>query len=97
MPGAGRRGQRQDPGYYSKKIAYLLRDCGYMGRNVVALTFAREMAERVKLLVSRQLSKGLTISTFHALGVKLLREEARHAGLKPQFSILDSDDAMAII
>ena len=58
-----------------------------MGRNVVALTFtnkaAREMDERVKTLVDRKLGKGLTISTFHSLGVKLLREEARNAGLKP--------------
>ncbi|OZI47416.1 ATP-dependent DNA helicase Rep [Bordetella genomosp. 5] len=85
----------------TQKIAYLLRECGYMGRNVVALTFtnkaAREMAERVKDLVDRKLAKGLTISTFHALGVRLLREEAVHAGLKPQFSILDADDALAII
>jgi ATP-dependent DNA helicase Rep len=85
----------------TQKIAYLLRECGYMGRNVVALTFtnkaAREMAERVKTLVDKKLAKGLTISTFHALGVKFLREEARHAGLKPSFSILDADDAMAII
>jgi ATP-dependent DNA helicase Rep len=85
----------------TQKIAYLLRECGYMGRNVVALTFtnkaAREMAERVKTLVDKRLAKGLTISTFHSLGVKLLREEARHAGLKSSFSILDADDAMAII
>jgi len=85
----------------TQKIAYLLRECGYMGRNVVALTFtnkaAREMDERVKTLVDRKLAKGLTISTFHSLGVRMLREEARHAGLKPQFSILDADDAMAII
>ena len=85
----------------TQKIAYLLRECGYMGRNVVALTFtnkaAREMAERVKEIVDRKLAKGLTISTFHALGVRLLREEAVHAGLKPQFSILDADDALAII
>lgn len=85
----------------TQKIAYLLRECGYMGRNVVALTFtnkaAREMDERVKTLVDRKLGKGLTISTFHSLGVKLLREEARNAGLKPTFSILDADDAMAII
>ncbi|AHV92108.1 UvrD-helicase domain-containing protein [Bordetella holmesii] len=85
----------------TQKIAYLLRECGYMGRNIVALTFtnkaAREMAERVKPLVDRKLAKGLTISTFHALGVRLLREEAAHAGLKQQFSILDADDAMAII
>ena len=85
----------------TQKISYLLRDCGYMGRNVVALTFtnkaAREMAERVKTLVDGKLARGLTISTFHALGVRFLREESASAGLKPQFSILDSDDAMAII
>ncbi|ARP93262.1 UvrD-helicase domain-containing protein [Bordetella genomosp. 13] len=85
----------------TQKIAYLLRDCGYMGRNVVALTFtnkaAREMAERVKTLVDPKLAKGLTISTFHALGVRFLREEATNAGLKPNFSILDADDAMGII
>jgi len=85
----------------TQKIAYLLRDCGYMARNVVALTFtnkaAREMAARIHGLVDRKMAKGLTVSTFHSLGVRLLREEARHVGLKPQFSILDSDDAMAII
>ncbi len=84
----------------TQKIAYLLRECGYMGRNVIALTFtnkaAREMAERVKGLVDNRLARGLTISTFHSLGVKFLREEARHAGLKPSFSILDSDDVGAI-
>ena len=46
----------------TQKIAYLLRECGYMGRNVVALTFtnkaAREMDERVKTLVDRKLGKG---------------------------------------
>ncbi len=85
----------------TQKIAYLLRDCGYSGRNIVALTFtnkaAREMDDRVKALVDKTLAKGLTISTFHSLGVRILREEAAHAGLKPQFSILDADDAMAII
>ncbi|WP_413817043.1 UvrD-helicase domain-containing protein [Pusillimonas sp.] len=85
----------------TQKIAYLLRECGYMGRHVVALTFtnkaAREMSERVKTLVDSRLTKGLTISTFHSLGVRFLREEARHAGLKPEFSILDSTDAMGII
>lgn len=85
----------------TQKIAYLLRECGYVGRQVVALTFtnkaAKEMDERVKSLVERKLTKGLTISTFHSLGLRLLREEAAHAGLKPQFSILDSNDALAII
>ncbi|NYT59896.1 UvrD-helicase domain-containing protein [Alcaligenaceae bacterium] len=85
----------------TQKIAYLLRECGYQARQVVALTFtnkaAREMSERVKQLVDSKLAKGLTVSTFHSLGLRFLREEAAHAGLKPQFSILDSNDALAII
>ena len=85
----------------TQKIAYLLVDCGYLARNVLALTFtnkaAREMEDRVKRLVDPSVAKGLTISTFHSLGVKILREEAQHAGLKSQFSIFDSDDALAII
>jgi ATP-dependent DNA helicase Rep len=85
----------------TQKIAYLVRDCGYKARNVAALTFtnkaAREMDERVRKIASKELIKGLTISTFHSLGVRMLREEARKVGLKPQFSILDSSDAMAIV
>ncbi|GAB2886296.1 UvrD-helicase domain-containing protein [Paralcaligenes ginsengisoli] len=85
----------------TQKIAYLLRECGYMGRHIVALTFtnkaAREMSERVKTLVDSKLAKGLTISTFHSLGVRFLREEAQLLSLKPQFSILDANDALAII
>lgn len=85
----------------TQKIAYLLRECSYAARNVVALTFtnkaAREMSERIKQLVDPKLAKGLTVSTFHSLGLRFLREEAEHAGLKKQFSILDSNDALAII
>ncbi|WP_345249855.1 UvrD-helicase domain-containing protein [Pigmentiphaga soli] len=85
----------------TQKIAYLLRDCGYAARNVAALTFtnkaAKEMAERVKAVASASAIKGLTISTFHSLGVRMLREEARNVGLKPQFSILAADDALGIV
>jgi len=89
----------------TQKIAYLLQDCGYLARNVVALTFtnkaAREMAGRIQALSAgnqtRGLTRGLTISTFHALGVRMLREDAAHAGLKPQFSILDANDTLAIV
>ena len=85
----------------TQKVAYLLRECGYAARNVVALTFtnkaAREMSERIRGLVDPRLAKGLVVSTFHSLGLRFLREEAAHAGLKKQFSILDSTDALAII
>ncbi|WP_341668551.1 UvrD-helicase domain-containing protein [Alcaligenes sp. SDU_A2] len=85
----------------TQKIAYLLRECGYSGRQVVALTFtnkaAREMNERIRALVDPKLLRGLTVSTFHSLGLRMLREEAQHVGLKPRFSILDANDALAII
>ncbi len=85
----------------TQKIAYLLRECGYAARNVVALTFtnkaAREMSDRIRGLVDARLTKGLVVSTFHSLGLRFLREEAEHAGLKKTFSIIDSTDALAII
>ncbi|MER1968017.1 UvrD-helicase domain-containing protein [Castellaniella sp. GW247-6E4] len=85
----------------TQKMAYLLRECGYQARNVVALTFtnkaAREMGERVRGLVDARLLRGLTVGTFHSLGLRFLREEAAAAGLKRGFSIIDSNDALAII
>lgn len=85
----------------TQKIAYLLRECSYAARHVVALTFtnkaAREMSSRLKQLVDPALAKGLSISTFHSLGLRFLREEAAQLNLKPQFSILDSNDTLAIV
>lgn len=85
----------------TQKIAYLINQCGYDARSIVALTFtnkaAKEMVERLSTLVDKKLNKGLTVCTFHALGVRFLRQEAEHAGLKPQFSILDSTDSGQII
>lgn len=83
------------------KIAYLIRDCGYRPGSIAAITFtnkaAREMQERAgKLLESRD-GKGLIVTTFHSLGLRILREESSSAGLKPRFSILDSADAQQII
>ena len=85
----------------TQKIAYLLRECGYSGRHIVALTFtnkaAKEMSERIRSLVDTRLARGLTVCTFHSLGVRFLREEAEQINLKPQFSIFDATDALAII
>ena len=85
----------------TQKMAYLLRDCGYSGRNVVALTFtnkaAREMRERLEQIVDKRLMRGITVSTFHSLGLKFLREESKWVGLKTSFSIMDSNDSLGII
>ena len=84
----------------TEKIAYLIRACSLSPATIAAITFtnkaAREMRERVeKLLGSRP--EGLTISTFHALGMRILREEARALGYKPNFSIFDAADALGIV
>jgi len=83
------------------KISWLIKECAYDARRVVALTFtnkaAREMSQRLKALIDTRLTKGLTVSTFHSFGLRFLREEARHIGLKSNFSVLDANDSLAII
>ncbi len=86
----------------TQKIAHLIETCGYEARNIAALTFtnkaALEMRERVaKLLKEPAHAKQLTVSTFHSLGVQILRREANAIGLKDRFSIMDSDDCFAIV
>lgn len=83
------------------KLAYLIETCGYSPRNIAAITFtnkaATEMRERVGHLLPGKSAQGITISTFHALGMQILREEAPLLGYKKQFSILDSADTAKII
>jgi ATP-dependent DNA helicase Rep len=82
------------------KIAYLVNECGYEPRNVAAITFtnkaANEMRERVGDLLKNTSTKGLVVSTFHSLGMNILRKEAVLLGYKPQFSIFDSGDVWKI-
>jgi ATP-dependent DNA helicase Rep len=86
----------------TQKIAYMIEHCGYDPRTIAALTFtnkaALEMQERIaKLLKQPRQAKQLTVSTFHSLGVKILRQEAAGVGLKDRFSIMDSDDCFALV
>jgi ATP-dependent DNA helicase Rep len=55
------------------------------------------MRERTKALVGPRASRALAISTFHSLGVRLLREHGERVGLKARFSILDSDDVLSVL
>ncbi len=83
------------------KIAHLVQDHGLAARNIVAVTFtnkaAREMRERASGLLKKGEGKGLTVSTFHNLGLNILRREHRHVGLKPGFTIFDSADSHNLI
>jgi ATP-dependent DNA helicase Rep len=82
------------------KIARLLQ-AGYAPGQIAAITFtnkaAQEMRERAKALVGPRAAKHLVVSTFHSLGVRILRSEFERVGLKQQFSILDSDDVLGIL
>jgi ATP-dependent DNA helicase Rep len=85
----------------TQKIAHLINHAGMQARNIAAVTFtnkaAKEMAERVSSLLQPAQGKGLTVCTFHSLGMRLLREEHAAAGLKARFSILDSADSGGIV
>ena len=82
------------------KIARLL-EVGLHPKRIAAITFtnkaALEMRERARSLVGPRAAKDLAISTFHSLGVRMLREDGAQLGLKPQFSILDSDDVLGVM
>ncbi|MDP2016623.1 ATP-dependent helicase [Hydrogenophaga sp.] len=81
------------------KIGRLIQ-AGLAPDRIAAITFtnkaAAEMRERAKQLVGRDAKKVL-ICTFHALGVRLLREDGTALGLKKQFSILDTDDITSLL
>ncbi|MDP3678195.1 MAG: UvrD-helicase domain-containing protein, partial [Methylotenera sp.] len=85
----------------TQKISYLINEAGYNPKEIAAITFtnkaALEMQERVAKLMQGKNIKGLTIATFHSLGLQMLRAEAALLGYKPQFSILDSSDSFKIL
>lgn len=85
----------------TQKIVYLVETCGYKASQVVAVTFtnkaAREMKERVGQALPKHLRRGLIVSTFHNLGLRILRSEPKAYGLKPNFTIFDAADAYTLI
>lgn len=88
-------------GVITNKIVYLIRECGYKAHHIVALTFtnkaAREMKERAGKMLKPDERKGLWVSTFHTLGLRILKEDGHHIGLSKDFSIFDQKDCLEII
>ncbi|UDM07298.1 DNA helicase Rep [Halomonas sp. NyZ770] len=83
------------------KIAYLVQECGMSARRIAAVTFtnkaAREMKERVGQMLKGKEGHGLTVSTFHNLGLNIIRGELKTLGYKPGFSLFDPEDAKALL
>ena len=82
------------------RLAHLLMSRRVRPSNVLAVTFtnkaAREMVHRLGSLLG-QSTDGLWLGTFHAIGARLLRRHAEVVGLKPNFTILDTDDQLRLL
>ena len=82
------------------KIAHLLEHGMYPG-HILALTFtnkaAREMRERIGILVGEELSRGLWMGTFHSVFSRILRREAHLLGFNSDFTIYDANDSKTLV
>jgi ATP-dependent DNA helicase Rep len=85
----------------TEKITHLVRRQGLPASKIAAITFtnkaAREMRERVGKLLRGSEGEGLTVCTFHSLGLRFLQIEHERAGLRRGFSIFDTDDSGALV
>ena len=83
------------------KIAHLIGKCGYLPKQIAAVTFtnkaAREMKERVAQSIGKESSKGLIVSTFHTLGFDIIKCEYKHLGFKANMTLFDEHDQMALL
>ena len=85
----------------TNKIAYLVRECGYKARQIAAVTFtnkaAREMKERVAQTLGKAEARGLKVSTFHTLGLSIIKKHVLQLGYKTGFSLFDDKDSMSLL
>lgn len=83
------------------RIAHMIKNLGLDPKSILAVSFtnkaANEMKERLKLLLGRKAMKGATLSTFHSLALKILREDIHHIGYSRNFTIYDSADQLSIV
>lgn len=83
------------------RIAHMLENLRIPGNQILAVSFtnkaATEMKERVSHLVPARVRKGITLSTFHSLGIRILREDIHHLGYDNLFTIYDQADQMSIV
>ena len=84
----------------TEKIAYLVKQ-GLPARHIAAVTFtnkaAREMKSRVSKLLDDTQIRGLRVSTFHSLGLDILRKEHKVLTYKAAITLFDEQDKLALI
>jgi ATP-dependent DNA helicase Rep len=85
----------------TRKIAHMAGECGIEPESIAAVTFtnkaAREMKTRVAELLDPERAQGLTVSTFHTLGMRLLREEHARIGFRRSFTLFDAEDSLTLL
>jgi len=83
------------------KIAHLVEQVGLAGHGVFAVTFtnkaAREMKTRASQSLSADAARGISVSTFHTLGLRLLRSDGHALGYRRGFTIMDATDSLTAI
>jgi len=88
-------------GVITRKIAWLIDRQAYDPRSIVAVTFtnkaAAEMRERLKKLLDAKQVRGLSISTFHRLGMDMLHRDGEAIGVRRGFTILDQGDSLSAL
>jgi len=83
------------------KIVYLINHCKYKPEHIVAITFTNKAAYEMKIRVSKKLNinevKKITITTFHALGLRIVQSEAQHLNINPNFTLVNSQEKLQIL
>lgn len=83
------------------RIGHMVVNLGINPKDILAVSFtnkaATEMHERVSKLLGPKRKRGITLSTYHSLGIKILREDIHHIGYSKNFTIYDQGDQQAIV
>lgn len=88
-------------GVITQKIAWLIEKQQYAPSSIIAVTFtnkaSNEMRERLKKQLNAKQMRGLTIATFHRLGMDMLHKDGEAIGLRKGFTILDQGDSLSAL
>ncbi len=88
-------------GVITRKIAWLIENKAYLPSSIVAVTFTNKASNEMRTRLKKQLNpkqmRGLTIATFHRLGMDILHKDGVAIGLRKGFTILDQSDSLSAL